>query len=76
VWTAYSQDGLDGNHAWFDHRRGQIVVKNPDEEVLRKMGRIADHFGAHVLGDEDEDCRVVTSPAVPKRNWLARFFGR
>ena len=54
VWTGYSKDGEGGNHAWFDHRSGEIVVKNPDQEILRKMGRIAKRLGAKVQGDERE----------------------
>ena len=30
--------------AWFDHYRGQIIVKNPDEEILEKMYLIAQAF--------------------------------
>jgi len=33
VWTAYSKHGLKGNMAWFDHRRGQIIVKNADKKI-------------------------------------------
>jgi len=55
VWTAYSGDGGDGNHAWFDLQNGCIVVKNPDIEILRKMSRVAAHFEARVQGDEGED---------------------
>jgi hypothetical protein len=31
VWISYSQHNPNGNMAWFDLRRGRIVVKNPDE---------------------------------------------
>jgi len=55
VWTAYSGHGVDGNMAWFDYRRGRIVVKNPDDEIQEKMKRIADHFDAYVVGDEGEE---------------------
>ena len=54
VWTAYSGHGLKGNMAWFDYRRGRIVVKNPDDEILGKMRRIASVLGAKVMGDEGE----------------------
>ena len=54
VWTAYSGHGKDGNMAWFDYRRGQIVVKNPDDDIITKMKRIATHFQAKVVGDEGE----------------------
>jgi hypothetical protein len=55
VWTAYSQDGVDDNHAWFDLRNGCVTVKNPDAEILGKMSRIAVQLGARVQGDEGED---------------------
>jgi hypothetical protein len=54
VWTAYSGDGEDGNHAWFDLRQGRVVVKNPDAEILRKMFLVAAHFDARVQGDDGE----------------------
>ena len=54
VWTGYSGDGFDGNHAWFRHHNDNITVQNPDEEVRRKMYQIAQHFGGGVQGDEGE----------------------
>jgi len=35
--------------------RGCISVKNPDEEILRKMHQIASQLDARVLGDEGEE---------------------
>lgn len=54
VWTAYPSHGVGGNMAWFDHREGRIVVKDPDDEIRRKMYAIAVQLGAHVQGDEGE----------------------
>jgi hypothetical protein len=54
VWTAYSGHGVKGNMAWFDYRRGRVVVKNPDDEILGKMQRIASTLSAKVVGDEGE----------------------
>jgi hypothetical protein len=54
VWTAYSRHGEGGGMAWFDYRNGRIVVKNPDDEIIKKMKAIAAHFRAKVLGDEGE----------------------
>ena len=54
VWVAYSGHGKDGNMAWFDYCDGRIVVKNPDDEIIDKMKRIAAYFHAAVLGDEGE----------------------
>lgn len=54
VWTAYSGHEVDGNMAWFCHFGDRISVKNPDEEILAKMYRIASSLGAKVQGDEGE----------------------
>ena len=54
VWTAYSGHGKDGNMAWFGFWNGNVVVKNPDPEILRKMYRIAQCLSAKVQGDEGE----------------------
>src|SRR5438105_2107792 len=55
VWTAYSKSSEAGAHGcWFDHRRGEVVVKGPDEEIIGKMKRIAQALGARVVGDEGE----------------------
>jgi len=55
VWTRHSGNGLDGNMAWFDYRNGQIVVNNPDDEILDKMKAIAAALHARVIGDEGEE---------------------
>jgi hypothetical protein len=54
VWTAYSRHGMDGNMAWFDFRKGNVVAKNPDTEILRKMWSLAQALSAQVQGDEGE----------------------
>jgi hypothetical protein len=54
VWTAYSGHGHRGNMAWFHASQGDIVVKNPDPEILRKMWRIAQALNAKVQGDDGE----------------------
>ena len=54
VWTAYSKHGLDGNMAWIWHSRGNVMAKNPDEEILCKMWKLAQKLGASVQGDEGE----------------------
>jgi hypothetical protein len=54
VWTAYSGHEKDGNVAWFDLSHGNIVVKNPDPEILRKMYAIAHQLSAKVQGDDGE----------------------
>lgn len=54
VWTGYSGHEQDGNMAWFDYFEGNIKVKNPDKEILRKMYQIAQTLNAKVQGDECE----------------------
>jgi hypothetical protein len=54
VWTKYSRNGIHGNYAWFDYQEGNIVVKNPDKEIIRKMWQIAQVFHARVQGDDSE----------------------
>lgn len=54
VWIAYSGHGRNGNMAWFDHKLGEVVVKDPDEEIIRKMCLIARTFRAQVQGDDGE----------------------
>jgi hypothetical protein len=54
VWTAYSHHASAGNMAWFDYQNGNIVVKNPDEEIIAKLLRIAASLAARVQGDEGE----------------------
>ena len=44
----------DGGIVWFDFRRGQIVVKNPDEQTIAKMRRIAAALHGRVQGDEGQ----------------------
>jgi len=55
VWTTWSGHQEDGNKAWFDHRDGRVVVKNPDDEMLRKIKMVASALGAKVLGDDGEE---------------------
>ena len=54
VWTAYSRHRENGPMVWFDFRQGNVVVKNPDTEVLRKMWSLAEALSAKVQGDEGE----------------------
>jgi hypothetical protein len=77
VWTRYSGNGVDGNMAWFDYREGRIVVKNPDDEILRKMCVIASKMGAKVQGDESEfygEGGQSQQPVRDIRPWWKRLF--
>lgn len=54
IWKNYSGDGINGNHAWFSLSQGNITVKNPDEEIIKKMLEIAGVLNARVQGDDGE----------------------
>jgi hypothetical protein len=54
IWTAYSGHGRDGNMAWLYLSQGNVVAKNPDEEIRRKLALLAKRLGARVQGDEGE----------------------
>ncbi len=54
AWTGHALQGGDSGVVWFDHRRGAIVVKIPDAEVIRKMLDIAKSLGARVQVDDGE----------------------
>jgi hypothetical protein len=68
VWTKYSKDGLDGNHAWFWPDNGNIVVKNPDIEIRNKMIDIAGQLKAKVQGDDGE-LYDTKETVIQKRPW-------
>lgn len=82
VWVAYSGHEESGNKAWFDFRDGSIVVKNPDESILRKMHQIASRLAAKVVGDDgeeyDADGRIIgdseSTPAPPVRKPWWKFW--
>jgi len=76
VWVGYSKHGLNGNMAWLWYASGNIVAKNPDEEIRRKMWLLARALSAKVQGDDGElygaDGKRVTTEATageahPKR---------
>jgi hypothetical protein len=66
VWTAY----FGQRPVWFDYYRGTIVVKNPDEEMVRKMYQIARTLSARVEGEEGELYGESGEPIPePRRRW-------
>jgi hypothetical protein len=75
VWTAYSRDGVGGNMAWFDYRSGEVVVKNPDDEILSKMRQIAERLGAHVIGDDGESYGRPANSALQRTRPAAALLG-
>lgn len=54
VWLGYSGHEKDENMAWFDYCAGNVKVKNPDEEILKKMHQVATSLSAKVQGEECE----------------------
>ena len=69
VWTAWSGHEKDGNMAWFDWRSGEVVVKNPDAEILRKMHALARLLAAHVQGDDGEIYGAHGNPLSSAKPW-------
>lgn len=55
VWTGTTAGGAPEGGVWFDFRRGNIVVKNPENDAVIKMHAIAQALGGRVQGDEGED---------------------
>ena len=50
VWT----DHPDEEIVWFDYRRGDIIVSDPDEATIVKMRQVARALSATVQGDDGE----------------------
>jgi len=51
-----------GDVVWFAWWRGNIDVKNPDEEVIAKMRSVAKALNARVQGDDGEGYEEEPSP--------------
>ena len=54
MWHKYSKENVNQNHAWFSYSGGNIIVKNPDQEIINKMVDIAIVLNAKVQDDEGE----------------------
>lgn len=54
IWRGYSKQELNNGYACFFWHNGNISVKNPDDEILKKMLEIASEFLASVQGDDGE----------------------
>lgn len=50
AWTGHPDEEI----VWFDYRRGNIVVKDPDDLTLVKMKELARQLDAGVQGDDGE----------------------
>lgn len=63
VWRAYSKHGPDAV-ALFCHYEDHVTATNPDEEILRKVWKLAHRLKAKVQGDDGEiygaDGKVMT----------------
>ncbi|WP_425398886.1 hypothetical protein [Aeoliella sp.] len=66
VWTVYSKHIEGKVMSWFYYSRGCVVCKNADEEVRGKMKRVAQYFGARVVGDEG--AQQATTAGVDDRS--------
>jgi hypothetical protein len=82
VWVAYSGHEKNGNMAWFGFFSGNVVVKNPDTEILAKMHSLAQRLSAKVQGDEGEEYgesgnQLVQEPqhSTSKKPWW-KFWAR
>jgi hypothetical protein len=53
VWTGYSQHE-SYEEAYFVYQQGDVVVSNPDAEIIGKMWSLAQALSAKVQGDDME----------------------
>ena len=65
VWTEYALAKQSGDKARFELINGNIVVNDPDKDILRKMYEVARSLEANVQGTNGEDYgpdgEVITS---------------
>lgn len=68
IWKAYSGGENPQGTAWLTWSAGNIVAKNPDQEIRRKMWLIAQALDAKVQGDEgecyDQAGETIAEPTV------------
>jgi hypothetical protein len=72
VWTAYSDHDKGSNYAWFLYRHGQVVVRNPEAEIICKMWFIAQALSAKGQGDDGEvydSFARASHPDARKKPW-------
>jgi hypothetical protein len=51
VWTGHPTQPDD---AWIGYEPGRVVVKSPDEPMVRRMYEVAEALGARLQGDDGE----------------------
>jgi hypothetical protein len=77
VWLTYPEHLEEGNMAWMWLSHGNIVTKNPDEEMIGKMFVLAQRLSAKVQGDEGEVygiggqliAEAATNSGKPHKPW-------
>lgn len=67
VWKDWPNRQEGRNEAWMWLGHGNVMAKNPDEFMLRKMFLIADALGAKVQGDEGETYNSLGQMETPQR---------
>jgi len=73
VWTEYDGNEDGGNQAWFDFCDNAIVVKNPDQDVLKKMLEIAKALDARIFGEEGEEYKLPTDHGISTRSTMQQM---
>lgn len=83
VWIGYSKHGQSGNMAWLWHAHGNVVAKNPDQEIRRKMWLLSSRLSAKLQGDDGElygadgepiGTEATTATASPRSKPWWRFW--
>jgi hypothetical protein len=63
---------------WFSYSKGNVSVKNPDEECLAKIRKVAAHLHARIQGDDGEiygeDNEPTKSPTLSCGARMKRWF--
>jgi hypothetical protein len=70
LWKVHSNNGEIVFNVFFGHNNGNIEVKNPDNETIKKMITIAGRLDANVQGDKGELYdRSFFPPNQPSKPW-------
>ncbi len=86
VWVGHSGYEASGMEPPLWWSGGEITTKHADQETRVKMWRIAQHFGARLVGDEDEEYGADGEPVeefIPpaahlraaKKPWWKKLLG-
>ena len=68
VWISHPEHGKLDGMAWFWLSQDNIVAKNPDDDTIKKMWRMAQALSARLQGDEGEqyDSEAKMIRALPE----------